>query len=767
MRNPLHKRIFRLLWHKPGTYLPLFLMFLFSTTFLSAFFIAQNSIEPLYYQQLEEGKVEDGQILMMEPLSDTSKKAVEADALSLYENFYKEQNFGDDTHNDSNMLRIFKNRRAINLAMISEGRLPEKNDEMAVNANLALVNGYKIGDRLRVGDRDWTLVGFVSTPDYSTVLKNPTDLVMDAKYFGLGFVTDAGFDAIRGTKTNYLYSYRLHDTHTEEEARDLFQDALTRAAHEGTILSAMNRYDNPAIRFFIDDMGGDVPMMGLIMVLMFLALAFMTTMQTRGLVQEEAPVIGTLLASGYSRKSLLVHYTLLPFTMTLLAAVFGNLIAYAGGYKLYADLYYESYALPKFKPLLTLHSFCLTTLVPLCIVTILNVFILLYYLRLSPLRFLRSDISKRSKGSHRSLRHVPFLMAFRLRVLWEHRANVLALFFGLFIGNMLLLYGVEARTMFSEYGERVKSQILYNYTYIVKQPVPAYDHEQKALLTELDYRIDEEKTKKDTAIGAHAFAKKAIMTYALDKGSRYHADRLDALKENEIIISRGMADKYHIAAGDAIAIKTRSDAHYTLFNVKDVFDDVSEQRFFMPMKNLNRFLKQPDNFFNTYLSDRTLSFDPENVLTRMDREKINDYMEHFIEGFSGVFVSVLILALVFYFVLVTTVSRQVLDKSRRNITYLKVFGYHDDEIARIYLHSLLFAMPIFYIVTLPLFDRLLTFCVQSALTKLGVTLHVYVSPARYAILFLIGFALFLLVQLFERFRLRKIDMVKELKVMNG
>lgn len=124
MRNPLHKRIFRLLWHKPGTYLPLFLMFLFSTTFLSAFFIAQNSIEPLYYQQLEEGKVEDGQILMMEPLSDTSKKAVEADALSLYENFYKEQNFGDDTHNDSNMLRIFKNRRAINLAMISEGRLP-------------------------------------------------------------------------------------------------------------------------------------------------------------------------------------------------------------------------------------------------------------------------------------------------------------------------------------------------------------------------------------------------------------------------------------------------------------------------------------------------------------------------------------------------------------------------------------------------------------------------------------------------------------------
>lgn len=56
MKNPIHRRILRLFFKKPGTYLPLFLISLLTVTFTSSFFISQNSIKPLYYKGLRENK---------------------------------------------------------------------------------------------------------------------------------------------------------------------------------------------------------------------------------------------------------------------------------------------------------------------------------------------------------------------------------------------------------------------------------------------------------------------------------------------------------------------------------------------------------------------------------------------------------------------------------------------------------------------------------------------------------------------------------------
>ena len=85
MKNPIHRRIPRLFLKKPGTYLPLFFISLLTVTFISSFFISQNSIKPIYYRGLRENKVEDGQFLMADPLTKEAKEAIEKRDLDLNE----------------------------------------------------------------------------------------------------------------------------------------------------------------------------------------------------------------------------------------------------------------------------------------------------------------------------------------------------------------------------------------------------------------------------------------------------------------------------------------------------------------------------------------------------------------------------------------------------------------------------------------------------------------------------------------------------------
>ncbi len=765
MKNPIHRRIPRLLIGRAGSYFPIFLVAFVAISVCSSFFICQNSIRPLFYQQLEDGRVEDGQILMADPLQKEQLDKLESDLkINLYKNFYKEASFslsGDDGRDGTNSksLRIFENRQNINLAILHQGRLPERKDELAVNSSLATTNQLKPGDRLKLAGRTLELVGIVSTPDYSTVLKNAADMAMDSEHFGLGFMTPAGFEQFDDLKSHFLYSYHNQDELTEDEARDRFEAVIEQVAQQGILLSANHFYDNRCIQFVMDDMGGDVPMMLAVLVLIFISLAFMTVIQTRTLVEAESPVIGSLLASGYSRKNLIFHYSLIPTGLIALACLCGNGLAYLEGYKLYTKLYYESYCLPPFVPIFSLKSFLITSLIPLLLVILLNALVLCRYFRLGPLRFLRKDLRQKQQKKRWKLEKLPFKAAFRLRVLGDNRINIIALLFGIFIGNILLMYGLAAKTMFLNYSESARKDLKYNYTSLIKQPDPAYQDEQRAFITELDLVL-----KKGAKEGTE---KKKITVYGPDRGSRYRARELDALGPKEIMISRGMANRYRLVIGDTVSFEQRTKKRAFDLKVAGVFEDITGTQAFLPMQHLNRLLGQDDGFFNAYLTDRPLNLTADNVITTIDREQVGNYLEHFINSFDSVFKGMLVIALLFYLVLVATVSKLILDKSRLNIAYLKIFGYRDGELSAFYLSTVAISILFFYLVSLPLFIYLLKAIVTAGTAKLDVYLEARIAPVHYLYLLLIDLGIFCLVQLWQRRKIGRLNMVAELKTING
>ena len=60
MKNPLNKRIFRELRSNIGRYGSIFIVMLMTISFISSFFIAQNSVKISYEDSHIRGKIEDG-----------------------------------------------------------------------------------------------------------------------------------------------------------------------------------------------------------------------------------------------------------------------------------------------------------------------------------------------------------------------------------------------------------------------------------------------------------------------------------------------------------------------------------------------------------------------------------------------------------------------------------------------------------------------------------------------------------------------------------
>lgn len=148
----------------------------------------------------------------------------------------------------------------------------------------------------------------------------------------------------------------------------------------------MPQFQNQSICFTGDDMGSDRAMMVMLLYIVMAILAFVFGITISNTIRKEAGVIGTLRASGYTRRELIIHYMSLPVVITLIGALVGNILGYTLLKQVCAGMYYGSYSLPTYVTIV--EAFWMTTVVPVIIMLTINSGVTYYKLRLSPLKFI-------------------------------------------------------------------------------------------------------------------------------------------------------------------------------------------------------------------------------------------------------------------------------------------------------------------------------------------------------------------------------------------
>ena len=490
----LYKRVFRDLKSHFLRNSALFILLTIMISVTSGFLVVSESTAAKNNQLMTSGKVEDGQVYLASPMSESIEHSIPKNDITA-EKMYRI----DAKLPHNKIVRLYGNRDNINLPIISDGRLAKKSNEVALSTNYIENNHLKLGDEICVpGDyfvdlkeRTLKIVGVYVSPDYNSPFQKNSDFMFDNIDFGIGLVSKDLASQFNPWKTVFQVSYRFKNSNlrpvnnvkigvekspiskaNQEKKKKIENDFLAKVSSDGTLLGLLRAEDNKSINYMMDDMGGDRPMMMVLGALMVILIAFLFAVASSNKIVEDSEIIGTLLATGYRKSEILKQYMATPVIVTLAAALCGNILGYTLLIKPYSTVYYRSFNLPAFKALFNSQALILTTVVPVLIMLFINYAYLVKSLKYSPLDFLRHSISKKKYRKIQPFKSADFKTRFRVRVLINSIGDYIIMAIGIFTISLLLFYAFSASPTFDKFSKASSAGLVSKYQYILKSPVP-------------------------------------------------------------------------------------------------------------------------------------------------------------------------------------------------------------------------------------------------------------------------------------------------------
>ena len=789
MKNPLRKRILRELKEEWSKYLAIFLLMVLTISFGSGFLISADSMIAAYNNSFEDYSVEWGHFAVKKKMNKAQWKQVQNLGVDLYELYYAEEMVapGDALYGagmddqeaqeaglDTSTLRIYAERDQVDRVCLMEGSMPEKAGEIAIDRMYADNNDIVVGDTIASSNHCWTVTGLVALSDYSSLFAKNSDTMFDSDKFGVAVVTEEEFAAIDSEELtwNYAWVYQNPPADEAEEntmATDL-QDDLNGIV---SLTDYVPRYLCQAIQFTGDDFGSDRGMM-IVMVYMVIAIiAFVFGITTSNTIQKEANVIGTLRASGYTKGELIRHYMTTPLLVTLVSSILGNIIGYTWMKDFCAAMYYGSYSLPTFVTLWNANAFLMTTLIPLALMIIVTFLMLARALSLSPLKFIRRDLSRKKNGRAFPLNvHIPFFSRFRIRVILQNMPNYILMFVGILFANLLLLFGMALPNLLACYQESVTEHMISNYQYILTIPVGVSDSDGKlsSLLTMLQFEREVE-TDNETAEKFSAYSLKTlgdlcpaeeVTFYGVAPDSRFVKLTSEA---GTVSISSSYADKYQLEIGDMITLKEPYESTTYDFAVGGIYDYEGAVCVFMDQTELNRTFDMDDEMFSGYFSDTPITdISAEYIGTTIDYDAVTKISRQLTISMGSMMYLLDAFAVLIFLAVIFVMSKIIIEKNAQSISMAKILGYSNGEISRLYIVSTSIVVVLEFLISIPIVAVGLEYVYRIAIVEFmtGWIMLRYENIV-YAEMLALGIGSYAVIALLEMRRIRKVPMDQALK----
>lgn len=769
MKSPLRKRIPRELRAEFGKYLVVLILMISTIGFVSGFLVADGSMIQAYNEGFEKYNIEDGNFRVKKELTSSQKREITTNGVTLYENFYIEQ-----AVDNGSTMRFFKNRKDVNRVCLMKGRLPESTDEIAIDRMYADNNRISVGDVLTSGGKRWTVTGFVALSDYSCLFQNNSDSMFDAVKFGVSVVTPEGFETLNQDKLQYSYSWKYDKSpKTEGQEKKIADKFMESLGKEVSLDSFVPRYQNQAIIFTGDDMGSDRAMIIVLLYIVIVIMAFVFGITISNTIRKEAGVIGTLRASGYTKSELIRHYMALPVIITLIGALIGNILGYTVMKNVCASMYYGSYSLPTYVTIWNADAFWMTTLVPILIMLVINYGVLCHKLRLSPLKFLRRDLSGKKQVKAFPLSpKLGIFHRFRLRVIFQNMSNYAVLFVGIVFANLLLFFGLLLPSTLNHYQQEIKSNMLAKYQYMLDVPVSAVSGDDSENVLELLQYYMGTKTLNDDAEAFSAYSLNTlpskyktdeVLLYGIEKNSKYIDVDFD--DSDEVYISGAYAEKFQLEPGDKITLKEKYEKKKYTFTVKGIYNYSGALCVFMPQKQLNDTFNLGNYYFSGYFSNSKITdINKKYIGSIVNLEALTKVSRQLTVSMGGMMNLINGFAIGIFIVLIYLLSKIIIEKNAQSISMAKILGYTNGEIGKLYIWSTTIVVVICLLLSLPIEKAIMGVVFREMmLSSVSGWIALWIDPKIYLKMFLIGIGTYAIVSLLEYRRIRRIPMDEALK----
>lgn len=405
-------------------------------------------------------------------------------------------------------------------------------------------------------------------------------------------------------------------------------------------------------------------------------------------IDQESAVIGALYALGVKRKNLMAHYVTLPTVITFVSGLIGTLLGYSSlGVPIQMQDCYNYYSLPDLDVIYMPYLFIYGIVVPPVISIIVNSLVIRKRLSKPVLTMIRNE-QKVGNGKDIKLGNISFMNLFKIRQMLRESRTGFTVVFGMFVSLLLAMMSLEIYTYCANVNRDYVNDTKYEYMYTYKYPteeVPEGGYEAYA------------KTLKKKIYGYNF----DITVMGLTENNPFFDVNLSD-SSSKVAISSSIAYKYGLDVGDTLTLKDDEADKIYAFEIASVAQYAPSFMVFMPYDKALELFDEPEDYFNVVFSDHALDVETGRLYattTKTDVKKaagiFSDIMQGMILTIGGV--SVLIFIVVMYLMM-----KVMIDRSSFNIALIKIFGYRNKEVKKMYLDGNFYIITIGALISIPL-----------------------------------------------------------------
>lgn len=754
----LNKRIIRELKENWVRYGALAFLIIFSLGLVVSMAGSTDVVNYTIDKNNEKNQLEDGEFSVYVPLTENQQQELEKMGARTEAAFYV-----DLSGPEKSVLRIFKNRNSINTIELEEGRLADQRGEIVLEKHYAEKHGIRVGQSIEVNQKNYQVTGIGTAPDYSNVVQNVSDVLADLKQFSIGFVSEVEFNQLLAEDINveYNYSYKFDGNLTASELKEKLVDLdfdKTKVANFNeqnmdyqyvNLITFLEAGDNQRITSCKSDAAINKNSALIAGVIILTLIAYMISVFVIHTIDKESAVIGALYSMGYVKKELLRHFMILPMLVVTASAMLGTGLGFLLiGENIKENVAYYSYPgyTMVFPPYLLIYG----VLLPILIALLVNYFVINSKLSMAPLKLLRRE-KKQLQLASVDLKEMGFINRYRIRqLLREIRGNI-TLFWGLSIAILLMVFGFSIYGSISAYVNNVASDVEYNYLYLLKYPMETAPNDVTKAYTE--------------SLAADLYltgGEMDVTVQGIDDQNPYFDFPLDGEK-NEVIISDSVANKFGYQVGDEITLSDNlTDRNYN-FRVKAVVNFASGLYIFMDIKDMRELFGQEEDYYNTLMSDQELDIEAGRIATVITVDKMVAAARQMFAMMYGLVITILGASVLLFAIVMYLLVKMMIDKSAFSISLIKVFGYNEREIKKLYLGTTFYTVALTTLIAIPASKMIINKIYPYMVSNVSAGMNATMSPQSYLIMVAVILSAYAIVNFMVGRHLKKISLAEILK----
>jgi putative ABC transport system permease protein len=253
-----------------------------------------------------------------------------------------------------------------------------------------------------------------------------------------------------------------------------------------------------------------------------------------------------------------------------------------------------------------------------------------------------------------------------------------------------------------------------------------------------------------------------VTVYGIQPNSAYWTGI--PVSSGAIVAGRGLTEKTKAQVGTPFAAHNRRKGEEYQVTIGRVASNAADTNLYMSIDDFNQLFGNDADYFNAYASAEELALDDRYVATSIVPEDMDEISNQMQESMGNIMTMMMLISVPIYLILLYLLTKTVIDRSARSISYMKVFGYHSGEVDGLYIHPITIFVLLSLLASIPLIIALLAGLLKVVFSRYAGNFPINIPPDRLALLVLVGMVAYGAVAALHVRRIRKVPLSLALKV---